>query len=132
MIWTTLIALVPQLLGLTNKYFQAKTDIQIARTGATRDVAKAAVAAEAQQADGRAKVWGAIGGCKLLLYLVLMMAAPVVLYEWKIVVWDTLLGWGSTDPIKGDVAAWMNHLVYALFGGGSILAGAQLWWTTKG
>lgn len=126
-----LVTLIPQLLGIYNRYIQAKTDITITKTQSTRDVAIAAVTAEGAQAEGRAKVWGAIGGCKLLLYLVLSMAIPVVAYEWKVVVWDTLLQWGTTEPITGEVGAWMHTIVYALFGGGSILAGAQLWWTTK-
>lgn len=126
-----LLTLIPSLIGLAQRYFQAKTDLQIARTGASRDVAVAAVAASATESEGRAKVWGAIGGCKALVYIVVAMAIPVIWWEWKIVVWDTILGYGSTPALHGDVVAWMNQLVYALFGGGGVLAVAQLWWTTK-
>lgn len=34
------------------------------------------------------------------------MAAPVVLYIWKIIVWDTILGWGVTQN-PGDIVGWI-------------------------
>lgn len=38
------------------------------------------------------------------------LAAPVVLYWWKLIVWDTLLGWGAT-PYPGDHVAWFVTLI---------------------
>lgn len=46
---------------------------------------------------------------KLAMYIVLM-------YEAKVVVWDTMLGWGSTPAIHGEVALWMNLVVSYYFG----------------
>lgn len=34
------------------------------------------------------------------------LAAPVVAYVWKLVVWDTMLGWGVT-PDPGDFVNWI-------------------------
>jgi hypothetical protein len=39
-----------------------------------------------------------------------------VIYEWKIVVWDIVMGWGTTDPIKGQVADWATAVIWSIFG----------------
>ena len=31
-----------------------------------------------------------------------LLALPVIIYLWKVIVWDNVLGLGSTDPIAGD------------------------------
>jgi hypothetical protein len=46
---------------------------------------------------------------KLAMYIVL-------LYVGKVVVWDTMFSMGSTGPIKGEVAIWMNLVVSYYFG----------------
>src|SRR2546426_493292 len=33
-----------------------------------------------------------------------LLAAPVIIYLWKVIVWDKVLALGSTDPLAGDVA----------------------------
>ena len=33
------------------------------------------------------------------------LALPVVIYMWKLIVWDTVLGWGVT-PFPGDFIEW--------------------------
>lgn len=33
------------------------------------------------------------------------MAAPVVVFWWKLIVWDTVLGWGTT-PDPGEYVMW--------------------------
>ena len=38
------------------------------------------------------------------------LAAPVVAYWWKLIIWDTLLGWGST-PYPGDHVVWFVVLI---------------------
>lgn len=40
----------------------------------------------------------------------------VLLYMGKVVIWDTMLGWGSTPAIKGEVALWLNLVVSYYFG----------------
>lgn len=39
-----------------------------------------------------------------------------VLYVGKVVVWDTMLGLGSTPAIKGDVGVWLGMIAMFLFG----------------
>jgi hypothetical protein len=45
-----------------------------------------------------------------------LLAYIIVLYIGKVVVWDTMLGLGSTPAIKGDVAAWMGMVMLFLVG----------------
>src|SRR3954454_24874618 len=39
-----------------------------------------------------------------------LFAAPFVIFTWKVVVWDKVLGWGATDPLAGDVSAWAGYI----------------------
>jgi len=49
-----------------------------------------------------------------------LFALAFILYVWKVVVWDKVLGLGSTDPLSGDVAQWAAIVLTAYFGGRSI------------
>ena len=40
-------------------------------------------------------------------------ALPFVLFVWKLVVWDKLLGWGATDDLSADL--W--NILYIVLGG---------------
>lgn len=39
-----------------------------------------------------------------------------VAYVAKVVVWDTMFGWGVTLPIRGDVGVWLGMIAMFLFG----------------
>ena len=49
-----------------------------------------------------------------------LLAAPVIIYFWKVIVWDKVLGLGTTDPITGMIAEWSGLIVTAYVGGRSI------------
>ncbi|HEU5018079.1 MAG TPA: hypothetical protein VFT69_08910 [Pseudolabrys sp.] len=49
-----------------------------------------------------------------------LFAAAFVIYAWKVVVWDKVLGLGVTDPLSGDVAQWAMIVLTAYFGGRSL------------
>src|SRR5258705_5179489 len=49
-----------------------------------------------------------------------LAALPVVVYIWKVIVIDKVLGWGATDPITGEVATWAGVIVTTYFGGRTI------------
>jgi hypothetical protein len=49
-----------------------------------------------------------------------MLAAPVIIYFWKVIVWDKVLGFGSTDPSTGMIADWTGMIITAYVGGRSI------------
>ncbi len=49
-----------------------------------------------------------------------LFAFAFVIYIWKVVVWDRVLGLGSTAALTGDVAQWAMIVLTAYFGGRSI------------
>jgi hypothetical protein len=49
-----------------------------------------------------------------------LFALAFIIYVWKVVVWDKVLGLGTTDPLSGDVAQWAMIVLTAYFGGRSL------------
>lgn len=49
-----------------------------------------------------------------------LLAAPVIVYFWKVIVWDKVFGWGTTDPLGGMVADWAGLIVTAYVGGRTV------------
>lgn len=49
-----------------------------------------------------------------------LFALAFIIYIWKVVVWDKVLGWGTTDPLTGDVSQWAMIVLTAYFGGRSL------------
>ena len=49
-----------------------------------------------------------------------LFAFAFVIYAWKVVVWDKVLGLGSTDPLSADIAQWAMIVLSAYFGGRSL------------
>jgi uncharacterized phiE125 gp8 family phage protein len=49
-----------------------------------------------------------------------LFALAFIVYVWKVVVFDKVLGLGSTDPLSGDVAQWAMIVLTAYFGGRSL------------
>ena len=46
-------------------------------------------------------------------------AMPFILFTWKIVVWDKMLGWGTTDPLDPRMWGVFMAVVIYYFGGRS-------------
>ena len=49
-----------------------------------------------------------------------LFAFAFVVYVWKVVVWDKVLGLGTTDALSGEVAQWAMIVLTAYFGGRSL------------
>lgn len=49
-----------------------------------------------------------------------LMAAPFIIFAWKVVVWDKVLGWGVTDPLDPNMWSVFLTVVGAYFGGRTI------------
>ena len=49
-----------------------------------------------------------------------LAALPVVIYIWKVIVYDKVLGLGTTDAITGDVGTWVGVIITTYFGGRTI------------
>ena len=49
-----------------------------------------------------------------------LFAFAFVIYVWKVVVWDKVLGWGVTDPLSAELSQWALIILTAYFGGRSL------------
>jgi hypothetical protein len=49
-----------------------------------------------------------------------LLATPIIIFMWKVIVWDKVLGWGTTEALSGDVASWAGWIVTAYVGGRSL------------
>jgi hypothetical protein len=54
-----------------------------------------------------------------------LLAMPIIIYFWKVIVWDKVLGLGVTDPLTGMVSEWAGTIVTAYVGGRTIEKVAQ-------
>lgn len=52
---------------------------------------------------------------KWALTLQAMFAVPLAIYYGKCILWDKVLGLGSTDPLKGDISTYSLWIVSFLF-----------------
>jgi hypothetical protein len=121
-----LLALIPGVLSAVTGYFTAKTNAQVeiykAKTGADTETASKVIGGLAAADHENTSRLGIVAGSKLLTYLIVAFAAPLLWFEWKVIVYDTILGLGSTSPIHGQVAAWANTIINFIFGGSTVLA----------
>lgn len=127
----TILGLIPGLSSLvttvTNKWFDTKVQITCARLGVDRDVAVAMLKTAAQAEMTNAHKLGIFASNPLLTLLLIAFAAPIAAFEWKVVVWDTMLGWGSTPAIHGQVADYMQTVIYFLFGAPTAMGIGKMW-----
>ena len=49
-----------------------------------------------------------------------LLALPIIIYFWKVIVWDKVLGLGATDPLTGMVSDWAGTIVTAYVGGRTV------------
>jgi hypothetical protein len=49
-----------------------------------------------------------------------LFAFAFIIYVWKAVVWDKVLGLGTTEALSGDVSQWAMIVLTAYFGGRSL------------
>lgn len=130
--FTALPSLVNGVNAFTKSYYDAKVQIVRAKTGLeeakARDIVNASMA-ETHEGVARLSV---IAGNKVLVWLVVAFATPLVIFIWKVVVIDIVIGpgciwltsmcWvGSTDPIKGEVAGWASTIIWSIFGSSTAL-----------
>lgn len=131
----TILHLIPGLSTLATGWvtaaYNAKVAITTARIGGDVTMATTMVNAAAVAEGARVRGLQAIAGSKALLFLTLGFALPWVAYEAKVVMWDTMLGWGSTPAIHGAVGDWATTIITCLFGSNTILATGHLFFNRK-
>ncbi|CAL80520.1 hypothetical protein; putative membrane protein [Bradyrhizobium sp. ORS 278] len=119
--WTWLASLIggPIVSGLINAY-KAKLDAANTRDRIAADLAAKEIEAEIAT---RAQASGIIIAEQGRWYTAIirpLLAFPLIIYFWKVIVWDKVLGWGSTDPLSGMIADWAGMILTAYVGGRSI------------
>lgn len=134
-----IIGLIPGVLGFAERWqknaYDAKVRIMAARLGGDRDraveIVKLAMAERREQ-----NTWlSIIASSPLLTWMVIAFAAPLVIFIWKVVVVDIVIGpgcvfgacWaGVTDPIRGQVAEWANTIIVSIFGSATAIPVAKM------
>lgn len=98
------------LLDAYNAHLQATTsDKQIAADLAGKEIAAQTIEIQEQQQLKTAEIGHPWEPEKLAFYITLIFFA-------KCVVWDTVLGLGTTPPLKGDVSVWAGMVMGFYFG----------------
>lgn len=134
-ILTFILGMIPGLNTLvstiTTAWFNSKVQITTARIGGDTQVAKALVAASAQEYASNVDRLKVYATSKWLMLLIFGFALPWMIIEWKVIVWDTVLGWGVTSPVKGEIGSWGHIIIMCLFGSGTSLAVGHMYFGRK-
>src|SRR3954447_17675198 len=119
--WSWLASLIggPVITGLINAY-KARLDASNTKDRIAADLAAREIEAEIVARKEASAVIIAEQGRWYTAIIRPLLAFPLVIYLWKVIVWDKVLGLGSTDPINGMVAEWIGMIVTAYVGGRSI------------
>jgi len=119
--WTWLASLIggPVISGLIDAY-KAKLDAANTQDRIAADLAAKEIEAEIEARKQASAIIIAEQGRWYTAIIRPLLAAPVIIYFWKVIVWDKVLGLGATDPITGMVADWTGLIITAYVGGRSI------------
>lgn len=109
----------PVVNGLINAY-KTKLDTANTRDRIAADLAGKEIEAEIEARKQASAIIIAEQGRWYTAIIRPLLALPVIIYFWKVIVWDKVLGLGATDPITGMIADWTGIIVTAYVGGRSI------------
>jgi hypothetical protein len=109
----------PVVSSLINAY-KAKLEAANTQDRIAADLAAKEIEAEIEARKQVLAIIIAEQGCWYTAIIHPLLAAPVIIYFWKVLVWDNVLGLGATDPIIGMVADWTDMIITAYVGGRSI------------
>jgi len=130
--WTWLASFLggPIVNGVIEAY-KARLAAANSQDAVAADLAGKAIAAEIEARKGADAVIIAEQGRWWTAIIRPLLALPVIVYLWKVVVWDKVLALGSTDPLAGDVAAWAGMIVTTYVGGRSLEKIASTIWSRR-
>ena len=117
----------PVVNGLIGAY-KAKLDAANSAGAQAADLAAKAIAAEIEARKSANAVIIAEQGRWYTAVIRPLLALPVIIYLWKVIVWDKVLGLGTTDAIGGDVGIWAGTIVTTYVGGRSLEKIARTIW----
>jgi hypothetical protein len=119
-VWSWLASIIggPVITGLINAY-KAKLDAANIQDRIAADLAAKEIEAEIAARKEASAIIIAEQGRWYTAIIRPLLAFPLVIYLWKVIVWDKVLGLGTTDPITGMVADWTVTIITAYVGGRS-------------
>jgi hypothetical protein len=120
-VWTWLASLLggPVINGLITAY-TAKLESANTQDRVAADLAVKEIEAEIEARKPASAIIIAEQGRWYTAMIRPLLALPIVIYFWKVIVWDKVLGWGVTDPITGMIADWAGVIITAYVGGRSV------------
>src|SRR3954447_25294912 len=101
--WLASFLNAPIINGFLDAY-KAKLDSQNTQGAQAVDVARVALLAEVDARKSANAIIIAEQGRWYTAMIRPLLALPVIIYLWKVIVWDKVLGWGTTDAIAGTSA----------------------------
>jgi hypothetical protein len=119
--WSWLASIIggPVITGLINAY-KAKLDASNTQDRIAADLAAKKIEAEIAARKEAPGIIIAEQGRWYTAIIRPLLAFPLIIYLWKVIVWDKVFGLGTTDPITGMVADWTGTIITAYVGGRSI------------
>ena len=126
--WLASFLTAPIINGFLDAY-KAKLDSQNTQGAQAAEVARAALLAEVEARKSANAIIIAEQGRWYTAMIRPLLALPVIVYLWKVIVWDKVLGWGTTDAIAGDVGVWARTIVTTYVGGRSLEKIARTIWS---
>ena len=126
--WLASFLTAPIINGFLDAY-KAKLDSQNTRGAQAAEVARAALLAEVDARKSANAIIIAEQGRWYTAMVRPLLAIPVIIYLWKVIVWDKVLGWGTTDVIAVDVGIWAGTIVTTYVGGRSLEKIAKTIWS---
>ena len=119
--WSWLASLIggPVVNGLINAY-KARLDASNTKDHIAADLAAKEIEAEIVARKEASAVIIAEQGRWYTAIIRPLLAFPIIIYLWKVIVWDKVLGLGATDPLVGMIADWSGTILTAYVGGRSI------------
>jgi hypothetical protein len=97
--------------------YQSKLSADNTRDAQAVDLAKKEIEAEIAARAAASETIKAEQGWWVTAIIRPLFAIPLAFYWSKIVVWDKMLGWGTTDPLTGLVGEWAGLIILAYFVG---------------
>lgn len=126
--WLASFLTAPIINGFLDAY-KAKLDSQNPQSAQAVEVARAALLAEVDARKSANAIIIAEQGRWYTAMVRPLLVLPVIIYLWKVIVWDKVLGWGTTDVIAGDVGIWAGTIVTTYVGGRSLEKIAKTIWS---
>jgi len=125
--WLASLITAPVVNGVIEAY-KAKLSAQNSEGQMAADLAAKAIAAEIEARKSADALIMAEQGRWYTAIIRPLLALPVVVFMWKVIVWDKVLGLGTTDALTGDVALWSGAIVTTYVGGRSLEKIAKTIW----